>query len=206
MTGTAARPHAPWVVFVACWLLGGVAAVQVIAGIGDFYAIPEASRYYADAARNEAAGQARAVGLVLLAVFSFIVAVVYLVLAILDALGMSPARVITWVVAGLTVVVSTIALIVGGYGRVPWYHRMASVLTAVTLVFAATSVLLLASPSARVFYRSTHRPVPARPGPYPNPYARPPVPYPGPQSWPGQPGPRPPEPPSAHPGSGREQG
>ena len=195
MTAPAARPRSPWVVFVACYLLAGVAAVRVVAGIGDFYAMPEVTRFYADRAGDEAAGQVESFGLLILALFSFLVAAVYLALAILDALGMNPARVITWVVAGLTVVVSAIALLVGGYSGVPWFHDLALWLTAVTLVFAAASVVLLALPAAQRFYRS-RRPVPPRP--YPGPYARPSLLYPGP-SLP-YPGPVPPPPGPPRPG------
>jgi hypothetical protein len=191
------RPASPAVVLVACYLLAGVAALRVVAGICDFYALPEVTRYYSDLHGDGSAGQARGVGLILLAVLSLAVAVVYLLLAILNGLGMTPARIITWIVAGLTIVISGIALPVGGYDGVVWYRRAALGLTVATLVFAGASVVLLALPAAHRYFRARRRP------PSPPAQWRPPV-YPPPgypqRPYPPAPPPvRPPGPPPSRP-------
>lgn len=99
------RPASPLVVFAACYLLFGVAALRVVAGISD-YSLPKISWHYSDLNGDETVGQVTGLGLVLLALFSFVVAVVYLVLTILDGRGMNWVRIITWVVVGLTVVIA----------------------------------------------------------------------------------------------------
>src|SRR4051812_43228905 len=81
------RPASPTVVLLACYLLTGVAALRVVAGICDFYALPEVTRYYSDLNGDGGAGQVTGVGLVLLALASLAAGVVYLVLAILDGAG-----------------------------------------------------------------------------------------------------------------------
>lgn len=188
------RPTSPLVIFAACYLLAGVAAVRIVAGIVDFYALPEVSRAYGLLRDDQVAGRTEALGLALLAVGSLLVAMVFLVLAILDGLGMNPARIITWIVGGLTIAVSAVNLATSQDRGVPWHHRMTIALTLITLVFVLASTVLLTLPAAHRFYRDArqyriaHRPVP-------RPMAqRPPYPAPGfpPGPWPPQPLPRPP--------------
>jgi hypothetical protein len=162
---------------------------------------------------DEAAGRVATVVLVLLALFSLVVGGVYLLLAVLDNKGLRAARVITWILAGLTITVTAIALLVGGNAAVPWYGAMTTTLTSATLLLAIAATILLGLPAASQFYRARKPPRPPAPGPIhlaypvspPNPM-RPPA-YPGPSSFPpprppshpGPPGFPPPEPPS-HPG------
>jgi hypothetical protein len=198
-----ARPAGPGVVFAACFLLHGVAALRVVAAIGSFYALPQFSRYYADAHGERQAGTLAAAGLILLAVLSLLGALVYVLLAVFDSKGMNPARILTWVTAGLSLVVGSITFLVGGYDAVPWYHRLNTTLTAATLAVTAVATVLLALPAANRFYLArrlrrqappTFRyPPPPPPGPwYPPP--RPATPGPG-LGWTPPPGPVPPPPP-----------
>lgn len=188
------RPTSPLVVFAACYLLAGVAAVRIVAGIVDFYALPEVSRAYGLLRDDQVAGRAEALGLALLAVVSLLVAVIFLVLAILDGLGMNPARIITWVLGGLTVAVSAVNLVTSQDRGVPWHHRMTIALTLITLVFVLASIVLLTLPAAHRFYRAARQyRIARRPVPRPM-LQRPPYPAPGfpPRPWPPQPLHRPP--------------
>jgi hypothetical protein len=189
-----ARPAGPGVVFAACFLLYGVAALRVVAAIGSFYALPQFTRYYADAHGERQAGTVAAAGLVVLAVLSLLGALVYALLALFDSKGMNPVRILTWVTAGLTLVVGALTFLVGGYDSVPWYHRLSTILMAATLALTAAATVLLALPAANSFYRSRRRPRPQPPPPrpwYPPPRFGPPGPVPG---WPPPPGPVPPRP------------
>ena len=199
----AARPVSPTVVFAGCYLLAGIAAVQVVAAVASYYAVPDAMRHYSDRAGDEAAGQLAAVGLVLLTTLSLLTALVYLILAPLAAGGANPARVISWIMAGLTIVVCTVALVVGPYDAIGWYRQLTLATTITTLTFAVTATVLLALPGARPYYRRLRqampRPMPdyrPYPGAYPMPYGHrapgtqlppqplpPPLPAPGPPVW-----------------------
>jgi len=83
------RRVAPGVVLLACWLLGGVAAMRAVSAIASFYAIPEGSWQFAEAENDDSAGAAGALGLVLVGGFALLVAVIYLMLAALNARGVS---------------------------------------------------------------------------------------------------------------------
>jgi hypothetical protein len=188
------RPTSPLVIFAACHLLAGVAAVRIVAGIVDFYALPEVSRAYGLLRDDQVAGRTEALGLAFLAVVSLLVAVIFLVLAILDGLGMNPARIITWILGGLTIAVSAINLATSQDRGVPWHHRMTIALTLITLVFVLVSIVLLTLPAAHRFYGAARQYRIAR-RPVPRPMVqRPPYPLPGfpPRPWPPQPLPRPP--------------
>jgi hypothetical protein len=188
------RPNSPLVVFSACYLLAGVAAVRTVAAIADFYALPEVARAYSLLVDDQVAGQTEALILALLALVSLLVAAVFLVLAILDGLGMNPARIVTWVVGGLTIAVSAVNLATSQDRGVPWHHRMTIGLTLITLVFVVASIVLLTLPAAHRFYRAALQYRIAR-RPLLRPMAqRPPYPVPGfpPRPWPPQHLPRPP--------------
>jgi hypothetical protein len=188
-----ARPRSPGAVFLACFLLFGVAAVRVVGAIGSFYALPQVTRYYADAHGEGSAGTLAGVGLVLLAVLSLLVAVVFALLALFDSRGMNPARLLTWVTAALTMGIGALTFLVGGYDTVPWYHRLNTTLTAATLALSAAATVLLAITPAHRFYL-TRRRVRPRPPPPPPPPPRPVPPRPA-LGWPRPPGPVPPRPP-----------
>jgi hypothetical protein len=200
-----ARPvpqASPGVVFVACFLLFGVAALRVVGAVGSFYALPQVTRYYADAHGERQAGTVAGVGVILLAVLSLVVALVYALLALFDSRGMNPARILTWVAAGLTIILGALTFFVGGYDAVAWYHRLSTILTAATLAFTAAATVLLALPAAHRFYLARrHLRQQARPTfryppqPPPGPWYPPPLPRPVPPGpalgWPPPPGPMP---------------
>jgi hypothetical protein len=181
------RRVAPGVVLLACWLLGGVAAMRAVSAIASFYAIPEGSWQFAEAENDDSAGAAGALGLVLVGGFALLVAVIYLMLAALNARGFPAARIVTWVVAALTLCGTAPALFLDVYDTIGWYNRLTVAAGVVTVVLVVSATVLLALPSANRYYRQRRRPVPP---PYPWPGYGPPAPPP-PRQWPGSPAPAP---------------
>jgi len=182
---------APGVVLLACWLLGGVAAMRAVSAIASFYAIPEGSWQFAEAENDDSAGAAGALGLVLVGGFALLVAVIYVVLAALNARGFQAARIVTWVVAALTLCGTAPALFIDVYDTIAWYNRLTVTAVVATVVLAVSAAVLLALPPANRYYRQRRRPVPR---PVPPPYPWPGYGPPPPQPWPGPPTPRSPGP------------
>lgn len=180
--------RSPGVVFTACLLLTGVAAARLTACIGAFYAVPQISRHYSDSHGDSAAGAAAGFGVVAAALISLVGALIYLLLAYLDSRGLNSARVLTWLLAALTVAGTVTALALDLFGAVPWFQRLATTTDTITLAFTLAATVLLALPSAQRFFRARKQArVHARPG-YPHPEYPPPT-------WPTPPGPgRPPGP------------
>jgi ABC-type Fe3+ transport system permease subunit len=180
--------RSPGVVFTACLLLAGVAAARLTACIGAFYALPQISRHYSDSHGDSAAGAAAGVGVVAAALISLVGALLYLLLAYLDSRGMNPARVLTWLLAAVTVAGTVTALALDLFGAVPWFQRLAMTTDTITLAFTLAATVLLALPPAQRFFRIRKQArVYVRPG-YPHPGYPPPI-------WPNPPGPGPGRPP-----------
>lgn len=187
----------PAAVLLACWLLGGVAATRVIVAIGTFYAIPELRWHFAAQPTSDLPLPTGTSLAVLFGIVSLLVGAVYLTLAILSGRSYV-ARIVTWVVCGLTVCACTPGL-VSGTDDVPWYARLVLTMNGVMLALAIAAAILLALPAAHRHYRSRRPPRPPMPRPVPRygyPYQ---IPYGPPQGPPpgSPPGPPPGPPPRA---------
>jgi hypothetical protein len=186
----------PGVVFVACYLLAGMAALRVVAAVAAFFVVPEFTWIYSEQYGDEERGQAMAFGVAVLGILSLFVAAIYVVLAILDGHGLNWARILTWVVGGITVLSLLLILAIDVYDEVPWYQRLTGFIAWMSLGFVVASLVLLALPPAHRYYKSMKppsvRPMPAWPPPPPR---QPPWWYAAPPAAPPPMQPRPPEPP-----------
>jgi hypothetical protein len=168
------RMRQPGLVFVACYLLAGVAALRVVAAIAAFFAVPEFTWIYSERYGDDNRGQAMALGLVVLGVLSLFVAAIFLTLAILDGRGLNWARIITWVVGSLAVLGFAAVLAISVYDAVTWYQRLSWAVAWTSLGFVLVSLVLLTLPRAHEYYRSTKPPrVPPMPVMRPPPYGGP---------------------------------
>jgi hypothetical protein len=198
--GTRVRPA---VVTYACYLLYLLAVLQVVSAIAQFSVLGTYSDIMKSAFANTSAAGAIAttttITLAVAAVVALLFAVGYLVLAVFDGRGKQPARIVTWVVLGLS-------LCCGGYGLAGnatsgfgsntgnvegapssselqqmlkdglpgWYQPLLVLLGVIALIAAVAAIILLALPASNQFFRK------------PEPVWEPPAP---PASWdqPGQP-------------------
>ncbi|TVT41040.1 hypothetical protein FNH05_23085, partial [Amycolatopsis rhizosphaerae] len=156
MTTAAARPDRkpPAAVFAGSYLFVGVAALALAGGIGALFAIPELGHYESERAADDAAGKLATTGLVLYAVLAVVFSFLCLLLAILDGRGRSAARVLTWVLGGLTVCFNGGLLIVGPYDSVPWYRNLTQLAAVATVLLAIGSATLLALPASHGYFRA----------------------------------------------------
>lgn len=192
----------PAVVTAACWMLYLAAAAQVVTAIVTLSQLSATKQVYqklfADTPMRGfedvivAITAATAVG------FGLIFAIGYVVLGILDGRGRNPARIVTWVVAGLAICFSGCGLVTNATGvsrfgnsgangaptaqdiqralneALPgWYKPVLTTIGIVSFVALLVAVILLALPAANDFFRK--RPVTGWEPPVP---AVPPVPPP----------------------------
>ncbi|WP_158820862.1 MULTISPECIES: hypothetical protein [unclassified Streptomyces] len=169
-------PALPGTVFAASYLFAGVGALALVSAVGTFFAIPEFSQRRSEQAGDGAAGDLAGYGLTVFTSFAVVFCAICLVLAFLDARGNGPARVLTWIVGGLSVCFDVALLTVGFYDSVPWYAAMTRVVTVGMLLLTIGSVALLALPASHRYFRLTAPP-------------RPPTPPPGHPAWPTPQGP-----------------
>ncbi|WP_031064424.1 hypothetical protein [Streptomyces sp. NRRL WC-3742] len=176
------RPAAPGTVFAAGYLLAGAASLALVAAIGAFFAIPEYSDRRAEQAADPQAGSAAATGLVAFGTTAAVLAAVILVLAVLAARGRQPARVLAWIVGGLSAVAAVAILTTDAYGSLSWFRSLIELTAAAVLVLTVLSLTLLALPRSHRFYRATRPPrrqalplpmPPLPPPPQPTGYSRP---------------------------------
>jgi hypothetical protein len=176
------RPVGPVEVFLAGFMLAGVAAAQAVAAIVSVYAVPYARALYSDRAADDAEGNLAVVGLVVLTVTAVITALVHGILAPLVGRGSDAGRILGWVAVGCTVVVCAVLLLLAPFAAMDWYRRITLVTTVASLAFAAAAAALMGLPAARAYYRRGVRPAARRraapyPGPYFPPYPAVPPPY-----------------------------
>ncbi|MFJ9690608.1 hypothetical protein [Kitasatospora sp. NPDC101183] len=205
------RPRAPGTVFAAGYLLAGAASLALVAATGAFFAIPEYSDYRTEQAADPQAGSAAATGLAAFGTSAAVVAAAVLLLAVLAGRGQQTARVLAWVVGGLSAVAEVLVLRSDAYGALSWLSDLIRLAAAGMLVLTAVSLTLLALPASHRHYRLTRRrarptPPPFLPAPPPFGQARPlpstPVPRPGYLTQPPPPHRYPPPPPGTPPTPG----
>jgi hypothetical protein len=189
----------PAVVTVACWLLCLVAAAQVLSAVVTLSQLGAAGQAYREVFAETpmkgaedmfvAMTAASAVG------FGLLLGVGYVVLAVVDGRGRNPARIITWIVAGLSICFSVAGLVLnsaapstagtGSANGAPsaqeiqqaldntwpgWYQPLLTTIGVVSLVALVATVILLALPAANRFFRKPEQPAAWQP-PVPPPTA-----------------------------------
>ncbi|WP_031066391.1 hypothetical protein [Streptomyces sp. NRRL WC-3742] len=159
------RPRAPGTVFAAGYLLAGAASLALVAATGAFFAIPEYRDQRTEQAADPQAGSDAATGLVAFGTLAAVVAAVVLLLAVLAGRGRQTARVLAWVVGGLSAVAEVLVLRADAYGSLSWLSDLIRLTAAGMLALTAVSLTLLALPASHRYYRLTRR----RPRPVPPP-------------------------------------
>jgi hypothetical protein len=87
-------------------------------------------------------------------------------LGVFDGRGANPARILTWVAAGLAICVNIPAAAANLYRAFPWYHNLTLTVALTTIAVAITVIVLLALPASNAYFRWRWRPV-RRPYPAP---------------------------------------
>ncbi|MGC9665125.1 hypothetical protein ACNTMW_01055 [Planosporangium sp. 12N6] len=200
----------PPVVTYACYLLYLLAALQVVSAIAGFSVIGTYRDVMKEAfAQTEVAdtvATTTTIGLVGGAVLSLLFTVGYVVLGILDGKGKQPARIVTWVVLGLSLCCGGFGLIgnvAGGSfgsnssnvkgapsqselqqlikdGLPGWYQPLVMLVGVIGALAAIAAIVLLVLPASNEFFRKRQPvwepPVPPVPGYPPVPPATPAAP------------------------------
>jgi hypothetical protein len=191
----------PAVVAAACWLLYLAATCQVLSAIVTLSQLGATKQAYtqvfADTPMKGAEAMFVAIEAASAVVFGLLFAVGYVVLAILNGRGKNPARIVTWVIAGLAICLSGCALVssaggLSGLGggnaangapsgqqiqqalsaaRPGWYEPVLITISAISLLALVAAVVLLALPTANGFFRNTPEPPVAPVAPVPPPTA-----------------------------------
>jgi hypothetical protein len=207
----------PITVTIASYLLYGAAALEVITAI---MSLSTVGRTY-DVVRDAYAGTADGSGIadvvlasaIVGAAINVLLAAGFAVLGALDSRGKNPARIVTWVVGGLSVCCSGIGL--GGQAAISttytstdpsgnlsqsqlnqsindalpqWYRPVTLTLAAITLLAILAVIVLLALPASNAFFRKAVTGFPLPPFGYP-PQQYPQYPQSGQYGYPGQPAP-----------------
>jgi hypothetical protein len=148
------RGPQPALVTLARYLLGGVAALRLVAAIAAFFAVPEFAWFYSQSYGDDERGQVASIEMVVLGVGSLLVAGVYLVMALLDELS----QVLVWFFGVLTVIGTVIVLAVDLASGVAWYRQLTAIIAWVTMAFTVGALVLLALPPARRYLPLTPPP------------------------------------------------
>lgn len=190
----------PGVVTAASYLLYFVAALQVIGAavaLSSLGAVQEGTRaaYQDFPALRDSADAIAAVGVGVGVVFALLFAAGFATLGILDGKGKNPARIVTWVVAGIGIccfgagaagrAVNSAFAGMGGDPEGPdpaevqrtvdaalpsWYYPATTTINVLALLSVIAVIILLALPASNAYFR---RPEPTWPQP---PYPQPPYP------------------------------
>jgi hypothetical protein len=172
-------------VSVACWLLYLAAAFQVLTAIVTLTQLSTTKQAYTKVFAETSMKGAESMFVAITAAsavgFGLLFAIGYVVLAILNGRGKNPARIVTWVVAGVAICFSGCGLVssaagVSGLGgnssangaptsqeiqralsdALPgWYQPILTTIGAISLAALVTAVVLLALPIANEFFRKT---------------------------------------------------
>ncbi|WP_410628212.1 hypothetical protein [Amycolatopsis sp. cmx-8-4] len=167
-TDIAAVPRLPSAVIAGSYLLAGMAAVEVTTAIAGFYAIPEFRYAQSRLAHNDEAGTVAVAGMVTYLVLAAVFGGLCLLLAMLTKRGSGAARVLSWVLSGLTVCFVTTLVLTGVYDSVSWYGDLTRLSALALVLLAAGAVTSLALPPSHVYFRATQaarQPRPPHPGP-----------------------------------------
>ncbi|GAA1801149.1 hypothetical protein HC028_08420 [Planosporangium flavigriseum] len=172
----------PAVVTVACWLLYLAAAGQVLSAVVTFSQLGTTKRVYDEVFAKTSVTGAAEMSVAIMAASAMIAVVFgigYVVLAILNGRGKNPARIVTWVLAGIAICFSGCGLAATAIGAsdfggssansdVPsaqeiqralgnawpgWYEPLVTTLGIISLAALVTAVVLLALPAAHDFFR-----------------------------------------------------
>ncbi|NJC68890.1 hypothetical protein HC031_03990 [Planosporangium thailandense] len=193
----------PAVVTAACWMLYLAAAGQLLLAIIMFSHLGATRQAYTKVLADTPVKGATDVSVAIIAAnaaVNLVFAIGYVVVAILDGRGRNPARIVTWVIAGLAICMSccglaSTAIALSGLGdngangapsaqdiqralraALPgWYEPVITTIQVVSLAALVVAVVLLALPAANQFFRRKpaagwEPPVPATP-PVPPPTA-----------------------------------
>jgi hypothetical protein len=178
----------PTIVTVACWLLYLAAASQVLTAIVTLSQLNATKlaykKLFAETSMKGAEDMFVAITAATAVGFGLLFAIGYVVLAILNGRGKNPARIVTWVIAGLAICFSGCGLVssavgfngFGGSGAgndAPsgqeiqqalneawpgWYQPLLTTISIVSLAALVVAVVLLALPIANDFFRKTREP------------------------------------------------
>jgi hypothetical protein len=176
----------PAVVTVAGWLLYLAAASQVVSAVVTVTQLGATRQAYTKVLAGTSLGAATDLSVATVAVqaaVNLVFAIGYVVVAILNGRGKNPARIVTWVIAGLATCLAgcrlaSAAIALGGLGAnggngapsgqeiqkalddsLPgWYQPLLTVGEIISLVAVVAAVVLLALPIANDFFRKTPTP------------------------------------------------
>lgn len=190
------RPR-PATVTIASYLLYAMAALGLVGAILGFVAIPDVTRViedaYADTGLSGSMTTASTAGYAVGGVVTLLLSAAYVVLGILNAKGKNPARIVTWVLAGLAICCGVFGLLGNALGNalgggevdgapdsaeiqrrideaVPWLTPVNLVTGVLGLILAIAVVVLLALPASNEFFRKPQLVwEPQFPGAYPAP-------------------------------------
>lgn len=175
----------PPVVTWASYALYALGALQVISGVVALAVLGPMKAAYEEAFANipdgaKLAGTAATVGGVVGLLIALLFAAGFVVLGVLDGKGKNPARIVTWVLAGLGVCCfgagaagQAVGNMAGGFsapssGDQPdatavqnaldahlpsWYHPVSTTASVLSLLLCIAVIVLLALPAANEFFR-----------------------------------------------------
>ncbi|MEH1014824.1 hypothetical protein V6U90_17145 [Micromonospora sp. CPCC 206060] len=158
----APAPALPRAVFAASYLLAGVTALALVSAIGGFYAIPEFSYLKGKQAHDSGAEVLAVFGLLGFTILAIVFGGLCLLLALLSGKGSAAARVLTWLVGGVTVCFNVVLLVVGAFQSVPWYGDLTRILAVAMLLLSTGSITLLALPASHRYFRAAQAARPQR--------------------------------------------
>jgi hypothetical protein len=175
----------------ALQLIGGLAALATIGALRDAYT--KAYQDYPDL--RDSVETFTTAGAIIGLVVALLFAAGYVALGLLDSRGKNPARIVTWVVAGIGVCCSGVGLAgragssaLSGLGRTgggtdapdpnevqrivndalpSWYGPTTLAVNLIVMLSLIAIIILLALPASNAFFR---RPAPDAASPYPPPY------------------------------------
>jgi hypothetical protein len=148
-------PPRPPAVSWAAYLLAGLTAVWLSGAGAVFFSVPHFDRAVSAQAEDPMAGSLVGVLLAVVVSAAVLASSVPLVLAHLDLKGSPTARILSWVLCGVSVLVAAVLLLGGPFAAVPWLSGLYVGVSVLTVALAAGVVVLLARPGATRYFRDT---------------------------------------------------